>query len=593
MATTVARAGAHERRHEPRVRDKRAVVEGPAILPEHRALLDLQQRAGNRATSKLVRGGFLGAGRPFVQRKCASCANGSDTCADCEQGKRLQKKSDGGARNVPSTFSSAVHDGLSSQKQPLDPFTRTLMESHFGEDFGQIRVHTDARAGESAEQLSARAYTLGSDVVFGTGRYQPHTQEGQRLLAHELTHTIQQSNRVAYDHIGMTEPTDVSEQEADAVADAFAHGQPISQRPASANLRVARQAAPGATQPGSQPASQPAGSQPATAPGWTGCTNIHVKDLPGELSDAVSWVQEAIADLEAKELPRHTSNALGRYLTTDSSDLKTKILPTLKVMLAELKRGPTNFRCHTQEQCTQETSVSNALAYAGNPITICDDYFDQGQLDRVTALIHEAGHNAGLIGDIYEWRWPFPGLDNKTRLTNADSFAAFVRSNQYPSVAILEHPIGLSVGMGGLFPRGGASARYVVTGEYDVQFKQRVFRFLDLRAGYRIDVDSAGSVLNTLYVGARSFAPLSLTKTPVYLDLRAGGVFGSIEAGGPQFQSAADKLGGNVRGLSTDVGLGVSSGRFGASVHYTHIFNFLKSNPDIDELVVGGEIRFP
>jgi hypothetical protein len=114
---------------------------------------------------------------------------------------------------------------------------------------------------------------------------------------------------------------------------------------------------------------------------------------------------------------------------------------------------------------------------------------------------------------------------------------------------------------------------------------------MDLHLGYGVDVDSKGSVLGSAYVGARSFAPLSLTGVPVFLDLRAGGVVGNISEAGTQFKSSKD-LGLNVGGLSTDVGLGITSGRFGASVSYRHIFNFLNNNPNIDELVVSGEIRF-
>ena len=67
------------------------------------------------------------------------------------------------------------------------------MESRFGHDFSQVRVHTDTRAAESARAVNARAYTVGRNVVFGSGQYAPGSGEGQRLLAHELTHVVQQS----------------------------------------------------------------------------------------------------------------------------------------------------------------------------------------------------------------------------------------------------------------------------------------------------------------------------------------------------------------------------------------------------------------
>jgi hypothetical protein len=66
------------------------------------------------------------------------------------------------------------------------------MEPRFGHDFSQVRVHTDERASVSAEAVSARAFTVGSHVVFGKDQYAPHTERGNHLLAHELAHVIQQ-----------------------------------------------------------------------------------------------------------------------------------------------------------------------------------------------------------------------------------------------------------------------------------------------------------------------------------------------------------------------------------------------------------------
>jgi LysM repeat protein len=87
-----------------------------------------------------------------------------------------------------------VYDALNSGGgQPLDAGTRTFMEPRLGYDFGGVRVHTNAQAADSARAMSALAYTVGSDLVFGSGHYQPETHEGQRLLAHELTHVVQQS----------------------------------------------------------------------------------------------------------------------------------------------------------------------------------------------------------------------------------------------------------------------------------------------------------------------------------------------------------------------------------------------------------------
>jgi hypothetical protein len=87
-----------------------------------------------------------------------------------------------------------VYEVLSSLGQPLEAGTRTFMESRFGHDFSNVRVHTDSKAAESTESVNALAYTAGKDIVFGKKQYAPKTDNGKRMLAHELTHVIQQGN---------------------------------------------------------------------------------------------------------------------------------------------------------------------------------------------------------------------------------------------------------------------------------------------------------------------------------------------------------------------------------------------------------------
>lgn len=85
-----------------------------------------------------------------------------------------------------------VHKVLHTNGQPLDRQTRAFMEPRFGHDFGHIRVYADKMAAESAQAVGAQAYTFGPNIVFDEGRYTPGSPVGQRLIAHELAHTIQQ-----------------------------------------------------------------------------------------------------------------------------------------------------------------------------------------------------------------------------------------------------------------------------------------------------------------------------------------------------------------------------------------------------------------
>jgi hypothetical protein len=142
---------------------------------------------------------------------------------------------------------SRVRQVLSSRGgQPLDPGTAQLMSERFGEDFGSVRIHTDAAASESARAVNAHAYTVGSDIVFQSDRYSPDTASGQRTLAHELTHVVQQrSGPVAGTPVGggvrISHPSDSFERAAEQTADRVMSGGPV-QPPAPSTAQVQRQA---------------------------------------------------------------------------------------------------------------------------------------------------------------------------------------------------------------------------------------------------------------------------------------------------------------------------------------------------------------
>jgi hypothetical protein len=128
----------------------------------------------------------------LLQRTCACGGTpGLDgECAEC-RARRLQRAATG-AVNVGVQAPGIVREVLGSGGRPLDRTTRAFMEPRFGHDFSRVRVHTDARAAESAGAVRAAAYTVGSDIAFASGRYRPETIAGRRLLAHELAHVLQQ-----------------------------------------------------------------------------------------------------------------------------------------------------------------------------------------------------------------------------------------------------------------------------------------------------------------------------------------------------------------------------------------------------------------
>jgi hypothetical protein len=128
--------------------------------------------------------------------------------------------------NIPNVFS----DALASPSHVLPDAVRAPMESRFNHDFSQVRLHTDANAEESADAINARAFTIGNDMYFKTGHYAPETLSGQKLLAHELTHVVQQAGSspkgYSQSKLAQSQPGDVYETEADAVAERVTRGAP-------------------------------------------------------------------------------------------------------------------------------------------------------------------------------------------------------------------------------------------------------------------------------------------------------------------------------------------------------------------------------
>ena len=150
---------------------------------------DAYEQEAERVAERVMR-----APEPRLQRACA-CGG---RCSDCQPqqaglpDERLQMKGEGSSAQGRDAAPPLVNQVLASPGQPLDQEARAFFEPRFGYDFSRVRVHADTAAGQSARAVNALAYTVGQNVVFGAGRYAPGTQEGRRLLAHELTHVIQQ-----------------------------------------------------------------------------------------------------------------------------------------------------------------------------------------------------------------------------------------------------------------------------------------------------------------------------------------------------------------------------------------------------------------
>ncbi|MGH9428723.1 MAG: DUF4157 domain-containing protein, partial [Terriglobia bacterium] len=177
----------------------------------------MQQGLGNERINRMI------------QRKCAcgGQAGPDGECAECKAKRMALQRQAAGPDTTPE-LPESVHGVLnSSGGQPLDKATRGTMEEKFDTDFGGVRVHTNEPSSHAANDISATAFTHGQNIYFSAGQYQPGTPSGDKLLAHELTHTIQQkkngnvhASRV--NNMSISQPGDPDEQEAEQAAQKFA-----------------------------------------------------------------------------------------------------------------------------------------------------------------------------------------------------------------------------------------------------------------------------------------------------------------------------------------------------------------------------------
>jgi hypothetical protein len=155
----------------------------------------------------------------LLQRQCACGQHTPDggTCSSCAK-----------QTNAPAeTAAGLVNQTLQGPGQAIDPGTRAFMEPRLGHDFSGVRVHTGTQASASAAALHANAYTVGRDIVFAVDKYAPASREGRRLLAHELSHVVQQDaggTSTAMFAKAISHPSDATEREAVAAADTIVEG---------------------------------------------------------------------------------------------------------------------------------------------------------------------------------------------------------------------------------------------------------------------------------------------------------------------------------------------------------------------------------
>jgi hypothetical protein len=345
------------------------------------------------------------APRPVLQRRC-SCGGivtSGGECAAC-RARRLRRQSG------PPLAPRIVHDVVRSAGRPLESGIRGEMEVRLGHDFSRVRVHTDARAADSARAVGALAYAVGNDVVFDSGRYAPASAEGKAVLSHELTHVIQQGDLTYHSGpLPIGRPDDPAERQAEQVATggSRARGSTTSAAPVLRRL----------------------GANP-------GCTDAQARDIHQAIFNARGWLNKAIPQLEASPLSGRALGSLrGNFGPTYGVAANASlIVGRLRAAYRELSTIP--IGCAAAPDATCAAGHCGYATAGGHAATICTDVTlaTADAVFRAGCVLHESLHAAFSRFTIDEYSgWhgrsgstaTYPGAGTDP-LLNADSYTSLV-----------------------------------------------------------------------------------------------------------------------------------------------------------------------
>ena len=203
---------------------------------------DTEEREADRVVDHVMR-----ADKDYSKAaQCPCMLSGGELCEECKQKRSMIPRRAAGS-GTPTAIPKIVRNVLHSPGRALDAATRAFFEPRFGQDFSHVRVHTGAEAEASTRSISALAYTAGEHVVFGAGQYAPRSDDGRRLLAHELTHVVQQSENGRRPERSLSDPDEPAEREARDVSQHVTSGMGVSNPKAPSAAAVLRQETPPAT----------------------------------------------------------------------------------------------------------------------------------------------------------------------------------------------------------------------------------------------------------------------------------------------------------------------------------------------------------
>lgn len=307
----------------------------------------------------------------FVQRKCAHCEEEEKKQVQRKTGDNtsfMQARSDTG-HAVPPVLAESIQSSQ-GKGASMDSATASFMSERFGTDFSRVKLHTGSDAVQMSRDLNARAFTVGNDIYFNEGEYQPGSDKGKQLLAHELTHTLQQNGGI--------------------------------------NKKI-----------------QKLGANP-------GCTPAEIRQIHQAIFDARGWIRNALTKLESSPLHRRVIPALRRNFGPTYGVEANIPLIAGRIRAAFRTLGIMEVACDTPG--TTDACAANHCGWAvagSDAVTICTNptsTLDIAAPFAIHCILHESFHAAMsfMTVDHYKDDAGYPGAATDP-LLNADSYTHLVR----------------------------------------------------------------------------------------------------------------------------------------------------------------------
>jgi hypothetical protein len=488
---------------------------------------------------------------PVIQRRCSACAAGGSTCAECEPPREplVRRKTEQG-----SDISAFVPDDFLRNLGPGDPLgsdTRAFFEPRFGHDFSNVRVHTGTKAAASARSVGALAYTVGNDVVFGQGSGAIDARN--RLLAHELTHVVQQTS------------------------------------PTAENETANRRAGPSSLGKIAGPTISRAAIYPDTT-----CDSVKTS-ITRAWPTARNWVELAIRRLNN---PKNIGSALQTHFRIDPNDAAHAAdLSTVQrnfSRMQELFDTEINNRCRPASaggQCTLPDGRNYAaFVRAGRPqdgITHCLASADVGFLSRaslIETLVHEVAHLADPASTDFAYRsqaavTTYGRMTRSQAIRNGDSYSEFAK-DLFMGTATSPLVLGLSTGalLSSGRPRWAIGASFSHRSRSGIEVFDLVgglHTFIALDVGAPADQPVRREFGMELNIGAISRS----AQTRFFLDTRIGG-FVTTDVALEEPTRA---------GLSSSTLIGWANSGFRAGINLRLMYDILQKNHAV---IIGGEFNW-